>query len=86
MDSSEAADGLRHGQGRFVENSCAPQPGTCTLHDSTASNPSCGGIADDRNASLHAVAVGSCYARSATYPTGVYWVASFFLLSGSQKS
>jgi uncharacterized protein YkwD len=30
------------------------------------------------NASLHAVAVGSCYARSATYPTGVYWVALFF--------
>jgi uncharacterized protein YkwD len=30
------------------------------------------------NASVHAVAVGSCYARSATYPTGVYWVALLF--------
>jgi uncharacterized protein YkwD len=30
------------------------------------------------NASLHAVAIGSCYARSATYPTGVYWVALLF--------
>ena len=30
------------------------------------------------NTSLHAVAVGSCYARSATYPTGVYWVALLF--------
>lgn len=30
------------------------------------------------NASLHAVAVGSCYARSAAYPTGVYWVVLLF--------
>jgi uncharacterized protein YkwD len=30
------------------------------------------------NASLHAVAVGSCYARSASYPTGVYWVTLLF--------
>jgi uncharacterized protein YkwD len=30
------------------------------------------------NASLHAVAIGSCYARSATYPTGVYWVILLF--------
>jgi uncharacterized protein YkwD len=30
------------------------------------------------NASLHAVAVGSCYARSATYPIGVYWVTILF--------
>ncbi len=30
------------------------------------------------NTSLHSVAVGSCYARSATYPTGVYWVTLLF--------
>jgi len=27
------------------------------------------------NSDLHQFAVGSCYARNATYPTGIYWVA-----------
>ena len=30
------------------------------------------------NPSVRAFAVGSCYARSASYPTGVYWVALLF--------
>ncbi|MGA9798495.1 MAG: CAP domain-containing protein [Terriglobales bacterium] len=30
------------------------------------------------NPSVHAVAVGTCYARTASYPTGVYWVALLF--------
>ena len=28
--------------------------------------------------SVRAFAVGSCYARTASYPTGVYWVALLF--------
>jgi uncharacterized protein YkwD len=28
--------------------------------------------------SLHSVAIGTCYARTASYPTGVYWVALLF--------
>lgn len=28
--------------------------------------------------SVHAFAVGSCYARTPTYPTGVYWIALLF--------
>jgi uncharacterized protein YkwD len=27
---------------------------------------------------VHSVAIGSCYARTASYPTGVYWVALLF--------
>lgn len=30
------------------------------------------------NRSVHAFAVGSCYARTASYPTGVFWVALLF--------
>jgi uncharacterized protein YkwD len=30
------------------------------------------------SSSLHSVAVGTCYARTASYPTGVYWVALLF--------
>jgi uncharacterized protein YkwD len=30
------------------------------------------------NRSIHAFAVGSCYARTPTYPTGAYWVALLF--------
>jgi uncharacterized protein YkwD len=30
------------------------------------------------NRSVHSVAVGTCYARTASYPTGVYWVALLF--------
>jgi uncharacterized protein YkwD len=30
------------------------------------------------NPSVHSVAVGTCYARTTSYPTGVYWVALLF--------
>jgi uncharacterized protein YkwD len=31
-----------------------------------------------QNRSIHSFAVGSCYARTRSYPTGVYWVAILF--------
>jgi uncharacterized protein YkwD len=79
MDSSEAADAacamakadsLKTSalRGRTVVRYTTPQPQTLPAEASRAVG----------NASLHAVAVGSCYARSTTYPTGVYWVALLF--------
>jgi len=55
-------------QSRAVVRYTTPQPQTLPAEASRAIG----------NASVHAVAVGSCYARSASYPTGVYWVALLF--------
>jgi uncharacterized protein YkwD len=79
MDSSEAADtacamakadSLKTPapRSRTVVRYTTPEPQTIPAEASRAIG----------NASLHAVAVGSCYARSATYPTGVYWVVLLF--------
>jgi uncharacterized protein YkwD len=79
MDSGEAADAAcamakadslktPAPRSRAVVRYTTPQPQTLPGEASRAIG----------NASVHAVAVGSCYARSATYPTGVYWVALLF--------
>ncbi len=79
MDSSEAADvacamakadsmKTPAPRSRTVVRYTTPQPRTLPVEASQAIG----------NASLHAVAVGSCYARSATYPTGMYWIALLF--------
>jgi uncharacterized protein YkwD len=79
MDSSEAADAacamakadslkIPAPKSRAVVRYTTSQPQTVPAEASRA-------IA---NASVHAVAVGSCYARSATYPTGMYWVVLLF--------
>jgi uncharacterized protein YkwD len=79
MDSSEAADtacamakadSLKTPapRSRTVVRYTTPEPQTIPAEASRAIG----------NASLHAVAVGSCYARSATHPTGVYWVVLLF--------
>ncbi len=79
MDSSEAADvacamakadSLKTPapRSRAVVRYTTPQPQKLPAEASRAIG----------NTSLHAVAVGSCYARSATYPTGVYWIALLF--------
>jgi uncharacterized protein YkwD len=79
MDSSEAADAAcamakadslktPGPRSRTVVRYTTPQPQTIPAEASQAIG----------NASLHAVAVGSCYARGATYPTGVYWVVLLF--------
>ena len=79
MDGSEAAeaacamaksDSLKvpATRSRAVVRYTTPQPQTLPAEASRAIG----------NASVHAVAVGSCYARSANYPAGVYWVALLF--------
>ena len=79
MDSSEAADAAcamakadslktPAPRSRAVVRYTTPQPRTLPVEASQAIG----------NASLHAVAVGSGYARSATYPTGVCWVTLLF--------
>lgn len=79
MDSAEAADAAcamakadslktPAPRSRAVVHYTTPQPQTLPAEASRAIV----------NASFHAVAVGSCYARSATYPTGVYWVTLLF--------
>ncbi len=79
MDSAEAAaaacamakaDSLKTPapRSRAVVRYTTPEPKTIPAEASRAIG----------NASVKAVAVGSCYARSATYPTGVYWVTLLF--------
>jgi uncharacterized protein YkwD len=79
MDSGEAADAAcvmakadslktSSPRSRAVVRYTTPQPQTVPAEASQAIG----------SASVHAVAVGSCYARTATYPTGVYWVALLF--------
>jgi uncharacterized protein YkwD len=79
MDSAEAADAAcamakadslktSSPHSRAVARYTTPQPQTLPTEASQVIG----------NASLHAVAVGTCYARSASYPTGVYWVALLF--------
>jgi uncharacterized protein YkwD len=79
MDSSEAADAAC--AMAKADSLKTPVPPSRTVVRYTTSQPQNLPAEASRaigNASLHAVAVGSCYARSATYPTGLYWVALLF--------
>jgi uncharacterized protein YkwD len=79
MDSSEAADAACAMAKADSLKSSAPRSRAVVRY--TTSQPQTVPAEASRalgNASVHAVAVGSCYARSATYPTGVYWVALIF--------
>ena len=71
---------LCDGQSRFVadpgaprpEQFCATQPPSLKVfHPKRRLRPS-------RNGSVQAWRSGSCYARSAAYPTGVYWIVLLF--------
>jgi uncharacterized protein YkwD len=79
LDNSEAADAAcamakadslktPAPRSRTVVRYTTPQPQTVPAEASQAIG----------NASFHSVAVGSCYGRSATYPTGVYWIVLLF--------
>jgi uncharacterized protein YkwD len=79
LDSSEAADAACAMAKADSVNT--PAPGSRTVVRYTTPQPQT--IPSEASqaigsASFHAVAVGSCYARSATYPTGVYWVVLLF--------
>jgi uncharacterized protein YkwD len=79
LDSAEAADAAC--AMAKADSLNAPAPRSRTVVRYTTPEPQTLPAEASRaigNASLHAVAVGSCYGRSASYPTGVYWVALLF--------
>ena len=79
MDSSEAADTACAMARADSVKTPAPQAGAIVRYTTPEPQTLPAEVSQMiGNSSLHSVAIGSCYARSATYPTGVYWVTLLF--------